>query len=172
MVAVISKDGLLTKGTDADVSGWTSPEDKEFFSRIKSEHSLYIMGRKTYESVGIKPDTGILRIVMTRNPEKYNDLSMEGQLEFTDKSPKDIVTKYQSLYESCLLLGGGEVYEEFLKQNLVSEIFLTVEPVVHKSGTPLLSSSKKLASFIGNINPETKILNAGGTKLLHYVLNL
>ncbi len=170
MVAAISEDGFLTKGDNPDVSKWTSKEDKEFFSKIRSEHSLYVLGRKTYDSVGIKPEPGIMRIVMTRHPEKYNGLSVEGQIEFTNMSPQEIIAKYQAHHDACLLLGGGEIYEEFLKQNLVNEIYLTVEPVKHGSGTPLLVSGEKLSKFLGNTEPTVEVLNSAGTELLHYIL--
>ena len=170
MVAVISSDEFLTRGSDSSISRWTSVQDKQFFADIKSEHSLLIMGRKTYESVTIKPEPGVLRLVMTRNPDRQKDSEINGQLEFTNLSASKIVQKYQKTYNSCLILGGGKIYEEFLKNNLVDEIYLTVEPITHGSGTPLLGSGRKLSDAIGEVKPETKILNSEGTKLLHYVI--
>lgn len=170
MVAAISEDGFLTKAEDSDVSKWTSTEDKMFFSKIKSEHNIYIMGSKTYESASIKPEPGILRIIMTRSPEKYDDLKVDGQLEFTNLTPEKIIAKHQSQYESCLLLGGGQIYEEFLKQKLVNEIYLTVEPVVHGSGTSLMVNGEPVSSFLDHFEPTIAVLNNSGTKLLHYEL--
>lgn len=170
MVAAISKDGFLTRGVDSNVSAWTSAEDKEFFAKIKSEHSLYIMGRKTYESADILPQPGILRVVMTRFPEKYRDLAVTNQLEFTDMSANEIYKKYNDSYNSCLLLGGGEIYEDFLNNNLIREIYLTVEPINHKSGTRMLPSGKKLSDILVGVIPEISIMNTKGTKLLHYLI--
>jgi dihydrofolate reductase len=170
MVVAISLDGFITSDSSPGVYSWTSAEDKQFFTEIKSKHRLFIMGRLTYESASIKPEPGILRIVMTKNPDMYRDKEVVDQLEFTDMSVTEIVQKYQKLYDSCLVLGGSEIYEEFINNNLVDEIYLTVEPIVHKSGTPMLKSGKKISDVTQDVIPDLVTLNSVGTILEHYVL--
>jgi len=80
------------------------------------------------------------------------------------------VQKYQKTNKSCLLLGGSRVYTEFLRANLVDEIYLTIEPINHGSGIPLIVSGKKLVDIVDLPSPELTDMNNTGTKLLHYVL--
>lgn len=170
MVAAISKDEFITKGDNPDVTEWTSIEDKEFFNKIKSEHKLFVMGSKTFDSGAVMPKSGTLKIVLATNPERYSDKEITGQLEFRNLNPKDFVAFYESSYNICLLLGGGYTYSQFLESNLVDEMFITIEPIEHKSGTPLLANGKKLIDFTKNIEPTLTELNSSGSLLLHYVL--
>lgn len=170
MVAAISEDGFLTKGNENDVTSWTSKEDKKFFNKIKSQHHLFVMGRKTYDSGTVKPKNGTLKIILTEEPDKYQKNEIPTQIEFKKFTPLEFVNKYQKKYKSCLLFGGGYTYLSFLKHGLVDEIYLTVEPIKHKTGTPLLSHGKKLVEIIDLPSPSIEDLNDEGTKLLHYVL--
>ena len=170
MVAAISKDGFLTKGENPDVSEWTSEADKAFFKDIRSKHKLFVMGRKTYDSGAVKPLEGTLKIVLTSNPSLYANQAVKGEIEFHDLSPLQFVQKYQNSYETCLLLGGSMVYTEFLRANLVDEIYLTIEPMDHGSGISLLENHKKLVELVDLPSPKLTDLNDSGTKLLHYLI--
>ena len=171
MVAVVSKDGFLTTSSDPNPASWTSQEDKDFFSSIRAKHSLFVMGKNTYLANIVKPTPGTLKVVLTKRPADFDDYAVPGQLEFHNLSAKQFVTNYENSYDSCLVLGGSYVYEEFLKTGLISEIYLTIEPVVHKSGVPLLASRKVLQEIPDLPKPIVKVLNKRGTKLLHYSLS-
>ena len=170
MVAAVSKDEFLTNGDNSNVSGWTSAEDKEFFKTIKSKHHLYVMGSKTFDSGTVLPNSDTLKIVLTTTPERYSSQEVSGQIEFKHLTPKKFVTLYEPSNDTCLLLGGGYTYTQFLELNLVDEIYLTVEPLQFESGIPLLVNGKKMTSFINYIKPKTSLLNTSGTLLYHYVL--
>jgi dihydrofolate reductase len=170
MVAAVSQDDYITKGTNSDVTNWTSAEDKEFFAKIKSKHRIFVMGSKTYDSGAVIAKPEILKIVLTKNPNKYAHKEIAGQLEFKNLSAQEFKEKYDSSYKTCLLLGGGITYTEFLKADLVDEIYLTVEPVQHKSGTPLLTKGRALHDFTDGIEAKITVLNNLNTVLKHYVL--
>lgn len=170
MVAAISKDEFITKGDNPDVSSWTSKEDKLFFGEIKSKHKLFVMGSNTYDSGAVLPRLGTLKIVLTSNPKRYSNKEIPGQLEFKKLNPREFVTFYKSNYDTCLLLGGGYTYSQFLESNLVDELYITIEPVEHKSGIPLLTNGNKLINFTKDIQPTITKLNSSGTLLLQYVL--
>jgi dihydrofolate reductase len=170
MVAAVSQDGYITKGTDPDVSKWTSTEDKEFFAKIKSKHRFFVMGSKTYDSGAVIAKPGTLKIILTKNPKKYASQQIDGQLEFENLSAQELNKIYGSKYKTCLLLGGGITYTEFLEANLVDEIYLTVEPLEFKSGTPLLANTNTLSDFTDGIEPEITVLNNSNTVLKHYIL--
>ncbi len=64
------------------------------------------------------------------------------------------------------VLGGAQIYDWFLKRNLISEMYLTLEPVIFGSGKLLASQSlKSLRRFRLS---SLKRLNPRGTLLLHY----
>lgn len=169
MVAAASKDSFITNGDNPDVSGWTSAEDKSFFSDIKSRHNLFVMGSKTFDSGAVLPKSGNLKIILTTNPNRYSDDEIPGQLEFKNYSTQEFKDKYGSKYTTCLLLGGGFTYTEFLEANLIDEIYLTIEPIILKSGTSLLTNGKKIHDYPFSEHNSTT-LNSQGTVLHHYLL--
>lgn len=168
MVMLASVDGKTTKGNDGNIYIWSSKEDKKHFFSLIKKNSLIIMGRATYDASQpiIKTEKGKLRIVLTRSPEKYLNQTIKGQLEFSSESPKQLVKRLSLLgYKRILLVGGGVINGLFLKQNLVDELYLTIEPKIFGSGKnivegKLLDSRLQLMSI--------KKLNKTGTLLLNY----
>ncbi len=169
MVAVVSKDEFLTKGNDPNPKNWTSKEDHVFFANMKSKYGLFVMGSTTYESGYVKPSKIKRQIILTHSPEKYAMETVEEQLEFKNLSPQQFIDAYKNEYDRCLVLGGSRVYTDFLEAGLLSEIYLTVEPVINKRGVSLFSN-KKISDF-SLPEPKTTILNDNGTELRHYVLD-
>jgi dihydrofolate reductase len=102
---VIGKDGKIP---------WTLKEDLKHF-RNKTEGFSVVMGRKTYESIGV-PLPNRLNIVMTRNPKK-----LEGVKEVTNKEKAlEIASSYSN---EVFIIGGEKIYEEFLP--LATKMYLT-----------------------------------------------
>lgn len=168
MVMISSVDGKTTQGNNQNVYDWSSSEDqKYFFSEIK-KNNLIIMGRETYEKSKrvIKLENGKLRIVLTRNPEKYLDQSVVGQLEFSSETPKELVKRMTiSNYKKILLVGGATINGLFLKNKLVNEFHLTIEPRLFGTGKSIadkqiLNTKMRLISI--------KKINNAGTLLLKY----
>jgi dihydrofolate reductase len=145
IVMVSSLDGKITQGDDPDVSSWTSSEDKTLFASLKEQATLLIMGRQTYEVAKpyMKLSASTLRVVMTHTPEQYRDDAIPGQLEFTNQSPKELVTSLEQRgFQDALLLGGGQTNGVFLDEGLVSQFRLTLEPVVLGGGKELARVTK------------------------------
>lgn len=171
MVMVASVDGKTTRGNDQNVYKWSSLEDQEYFFSLIKKNNLIVMGRETYETSRsvIKLEKGKLRIVLTRSPKKYSNQTIKGQLEFTDETSGKLVKRLSSLgYKNLLLVGGGIINGLFLKQKLVDELFLTIEPRIFGSGKnivegQLLNTKLQLVSI--------KKLNKVGTLLLKYKIN-
>lgn len=168
MVAVTSINGKTTKDADANIYKWTSGEDKKlFFSQI-AKNNLIVMGSKTYEAARdkIKLQSNKLRIVLTKNPKKYLHETIKGGLEFSSESPKDLVKRLeQEGYSQMLMVGGGEINSLFLKNNLVDELHLTIEPFIFSKGRDLVAEDK-FDIFLRLIS--IKKLNAKGTLCLRY----
>lgn len=168
MVMVISIDGKITNGDDSEIYKWTSKEDHEFFSSIKNKNNLLVMGSKTYEAArqNMVLCNKKLRIILTKNLNRYVSNMVPEKLEFSNESPRMLVDRLSKKgYKKLLLLGGGHINTAFLNAGLVSEIFLTIEPKIFGSGKSfvvdeLKEKSLKLINF--------KKLNDHGTLLLHY----
>lgn len=170
MVMLVSVDGKITQGNNKNVYTWSSKEDqKHFFSLIK-KNNLIVMGRATYDvsQPVIKIEKGKLRIVLTQSPKKYLNQTIEGQLEFTDENPKELLKRLTALgYKKMLLVGGGTINGLFLKQNLVDELYLTIEPKLFGKGKNIIEG-QLLNKCLQLIN--IKKLNKAGTILLRYVV--
>ena len=69
-------------------------------------------------------------------------------------------------YKKVAILGGPRVYNFFLEQDLLDEMYVTVEPYVFTSGIPMFSGDafKKYKFSLKSV----KKLNKSGTILLRY----
>ncbi len=144
LVMVSSINGKITKGDNPDVSAFASKEDAALFLSIKDRFRCYILGSATYEASRKKIilRKGKLRIVLTRNPEKYKAETVPGRLEFTSESPETLVRRLsRDGYKSALLLGGSQINRHFLAAGLVDEVYLTIEPALFGRGKDLVAES-------------------------------
>ncbi|MCR4305461.1 MAG: dihydrofolate reductase family protein, partial [Candidatus Daviesbacteria bacterium] len=87
-------------------------------------------------------------------------------LEFSSKSPKQLVKELTGRgYKQILLASGPKLNTAFLKDKLVQELWLTLEPNIFGVGIGLVDSEKldiKLRLL------SSKRLNPQGTLLLKY----
>lgn len=143
LMMVSTVNGKITRGNEPDVTAWTSLEDKALFMTMKKEYTLLVMGSSSYlaNKERIKLSNDILRVVLTRDPKKYAADHMVDQLEFTNLSPKELVENLSSRgHNEMLLLGGAEINALFLKENLVDELHLTIEPHLFGRGKNLIAT--------------------------------
>lgn len=167
MVDVISMNGRITRGDSPDVGSWASKEDGEHFRNMLQAYPVIIMGRATYDAMQPRPESGRLRLVLTRKPSAYQHVQTAGQLEFTDMLPATIVKDLEEKgHKSALLAGGGEVNAAFLAAGLVTDIYLTIEPRIFSNGTDVVSSHYPVDVVCQLITIEK--LNDSGTLLAHY----
>lgn len=171
LVMVESADGKTTKWDESAVHGWSSKEDHEHFRLLKSSHNLIVMGRKTYEHVRsvIKLSPHIRRIIMTKYPDNFSKEQVPDQLEFTDESPEQLVSRGERMgYRSLLLVGGSEVNTAFLSKKLITDCMITIEPRFFGVGKSIFS---QIDVDIPLRLIDTKRLNEQGTLLLHYTVS-
>lgn len=164
-IDVMSLNGKITKGADADAHTWSSKEDWEQFKLVREAHEVLIMGRGSYESVRPKPEPGRLRVVLTHHPEEYDTEAVPGQLEFINQSPEDVVQLLEKRGFTRVLLVGGRVNTQFSARGLVNEMYVTIEPFVFGKGRNLLDDLDL------NLNLQLESmqqLNNRGTLFLHY----
>ena len=132
----ISLDGYIAR-PDGAVDFLFMPKDYSMGPFMKTIDAA-IMGRKTYE-VGLKmggsfggPSMKAYVLSRTLPPGKR-----EG-VEFTNELPKKLVERLrQQKGKHLWLMGGGEVIRDFLKEDLIDELYLGVVPVLIGEGIPL-----------------------------------
>jgi dihydrofolate reductase len=134
----ISINGYIAK-EDGD-SEWTSEEDlKGFYSHSKSAGNI-ILGRNTFQSAmdyGYFPFPDALNVVMTHKPLKNE---WGDKVLVTDQPPQWVLTKLEELgFKEAFIAGGGKLNSSFLKEGLVDEIYLDVEPLLLGKGIPVFA---------------------------------
>jgi dihydrofolate reductase len=169
LVMVQSINGKITNGADPDIYKWTSKEDSDHFFSLLKEHSLILMGRKTYEASRKKIvlDEKRLRIVLTSDPAKFVDEEEKGKLEFVSGDIEELIAKLETRgYNRMLLVGGGGLNSLFFEKGLVDELYVTIEPIVFGIGLPIIEDGSFSSKF--RLIASTK-LNEKGSLLLHYL---
>jgi dihydrofolate reductase len=170
LLLVSSLDGITNRGGNEDHHSWTSEEDRHIFNKERDKAKLIIMGSNTYK--GAKPFMehvdGRLRVVMTRTPDDYREERIPGQLIFTDENPSDLIKRLEEEkdIDEGILVGGANIINEFLKADLVNEIWITIEPWLkgegHHTAISKIDIPLKLLSF--------ERLNEKGTLHLKYAV--
>jgi len=164
LAAVVSLDGKIKKNTETHTREWISKEDKARFASLVAESDVLVMGRKTYRNMLPVLPRHKHCVVYTRNPTGQPRPSE--QVAFTNDRPRAVLGHlYASGYKRVLITGGSEINTLFLADGLVDEVLLTVEPVMHGIGRPLLADNKL---YVPLMLEGVERLNAGGTLLLTY----
>ena len=160
LVAATSLNGKIAASVDQSSLEWTSKEDTKFFVEKTKECKVMIMGRKTFDTIG-RGLKDRLMIVMTCDPEKFAPI--EG-VEFSCSSPQQILSDLETRgYSSVAITGGAGVYSMFLKEKLITDVFLTIEPILFGNGIPLAEAFEDVRLEL----VETKMLGEQSV-LLHY----
>ena len=140
--------------------------DQAHFDSVWNDTRVILMGRASYSAYPVTPGPKHIFVVMTRHPERFKDKHVSGQLEFTDESPLSLVKRFEKEgEEKMLVLGGPEIATLFLKENLIDEIWLTIEPKIFGEGGNFAMGEK--------LDIDLKLLscsqlNENGTLVLKY----
>src|ERR1035437_6696088 len=135
VVFVTTLDGKITKWGDPHVQRWSSQEDQTYFKKTWDESPLIIMGSSTFDFDPVKPSPKNRLIVLTRKPDSYKKYEVPGQLEFSDESPVKLTQRFRAMgYDRMLVVGGPHVATSFFRDNLVDELWLTLEPMIFGKG--------------------------------------
>jgi len=144
-----------------------SDENWGVFVRLAEEAGCFIVGRRTYEEVkkwvdydfdGVKAK----RIVVSSNPSFRVSRGYE-----IASSPKEALKKAKRFgVNRVILAGGGAINSAFMKDKLVDEIILNIEPVVLGSGISIFHGGE----FESKLNLiHTRKLKSGILQL-HYAV--
>lgn len=134
MMMAITVDGKIAKDSQ-QFANWTSREDKKLFVEVSNHHGVIMMGENTFNTFPA-PLKNRLNVVFTR---QENPPVIEG-VKWVAGNPSQVLKELEELgYKSALLGGGAFLNAQFLKEKLISEIILTVEPKIFGTGLSLFS---------------------------------
>ncbi len=156
----ITANGLIAK--EDDDTSWISTEEWSTYSKLARKIGNIIVGKRTYDIFTKQIEFQELKdtkfVVVTHH--NFKTLSNH---HFIAKSPKDAL-KFFKNDDELIVAGGGILNGAFMKENLVDEIYIDIEPIVFGKGIPVFASSDfqtKLELI------ETKMLSKN-TIQLHY----
>lgn len=128
-------DGMIARDSSQFVD-WSGKADKQYFVKITRDAGAMIMGSKTYDTIG-RPLPGRLNIVMTRDTSRTSDAD---NLIFTDKAPAEILKGLEARgYDKVALIGGAIINSMFARDNLITEVHLTLVPKIFGKGLSLFT---------------------------------
>lgn len=157
IIAAISVDGFIAK-SKSELINWTSPEDKKFFREMTQKSKIMVMGGNTFRTFG-KPLPNRRTIVYSRS-----EIKSTNDVEVTRLSPKDLIAKLESEGATELAIcGGSDIYGMFLSSKVVTDIYLTIEPLVFGQGVSLFKGDHDVKLNL----VESRQLNEN-TLLVHY----
>ncbi|MDC1204320.1 dihydrofolate reductase [Salibacteraceae bacterium] len=118
IVAVDEENGI---GKDNQLL-WHLPADMRYFRETTTGHCI-ITGRKNYESIPSKyrPLANRTNIIVTRN----KDYSVENGAIVEHSIEEAIAYAKGTGEEEVFIIGGGQIYQECLKKNLVDKMYVT-----------------------------------------------
>lgn len=129
-----------------DAANATIPkgEDCGYFQFMESVDIL-VMGRKTYEKVlsfGMWPYGSTPVIVLSSNKIDFkNDPNQ--YVSCSSESPKELCARLANKGIKRLYIDGGKTIQSFLAENLITDLTITVIPVIIGQGIPLFSNLEK-----------------------------
>lgn len=164
LYAALTANAMVAK-SDGN-SDWPSVEDLESFNNICRKSGGVIMGRKTFDifdrgSIKDWPNGDGLHIVLTQQ----NGLKTQHpKIKFV-KSPQEAIEIAQEEgLKEVVVCGGSQTFGIFMKEKLVDEICLDIEPLLFGRGMPFFD----VGDFEVNLELlDTKMLNKN-TIQLHY----
>jgi len=117
IIAAMAKNRVI--GLNGQIP-WHIPKELKYFKRMTSgNNSAIVMGRKTWESLPIKPLPNRRNFVLTKN---------NFHLTFPDglvlKEPDDVV-RLRKIYSNIWIIGGQSVYEQYINKPYIDRLYLT-----------------------------------------------
>jgi dihydrofolate reductase len=160
-IAAVTIDGKIA--LDANhFSDWTSPEDKVFMRALLDKSDVVVVGNNTYKTA-IEPLS------------KRNCIVLTASVATTEKKSDNLLfwnpatTPFEAVagqYKTVAILGGAKTYSYFLENDLMDELYLTIEPIIFGRGIDLFAPIGEKMSRFELLSMEK--LNEIGSVLLHY----
>jgi dihydrofolate reductase len=156
IIAAMSADGFIAKSQNEFID-WTSKEDKQLFVKLTKQAGVMVMGGNTFRTLN-RSLPGRRMIVMTRQ-----SINVDG-VETTQETPDELIERLVlEGVDELAICGGGAIYSLFLNAKVVTDLYLTIEPVLFGTGLSLVNTDLQMDLELQSIEK----LNEN-TVLLHY----
>lgn len=161
----VTADGFIAENDDTS-DFLTLTESASYVEAVKNAGAL-VIGRRTYEILSGQPEfkeflkAGVKIVTISRS-----DFKTKHPTHTVAHSPKDALAFLKDS-ERVIVAGGGKLNAAFLRENLLDELYLDVEPTLIGNGIPLFKGDtyeRKLKLL------ETKILSPDEIQLHYEVL--
>jgi dihydrofolate reductase len=158
----MSLDGYIA-GPNGE-SDWIVMDPDIDFSAMMRAFDTIVMGRKTYETIRARGDSGMpgMDVYVFSRTLMQSDCP---DVTVSD-SPEETIRELQSESgKDIWLFGGGSMFRSLLARNLVDSIEVAVVPVLLGGGLPLLPHPAQTTKLV---LARHKILEKTGTVWLEY----
>ena len=92
---------------------WYIPEDLKYFKELTNNH-IIVMGRKTYESLPKKPLPNRIHVVITSQPERYDNT--ENVIFIDIENAIECITQLNNNNnKKVFVIGGSSIYQYFFQ---------------------------------------------------------
>jgi dihydrofolate reductase len=122
LIAALSENRCIGKGNKIP---WHIPEDLKFFKDLTTNKTIF-MGRKTWESLPIKPLPNRKNIILTKSIMMYNNFPNTYAYPSLSTAYEYEKEVYNTKDENMFVIGGGEIYRHALIQEYISDMYLTI----------------------------------------------
>ena len=110
LIVAFNKEGVI--GVNNDLP-WHLKDDLKRFQKL-TKNNIVVMGRKTYDSLPKKPLSNRINVIITRNPEQYEEKENLYFIEL-DKSLSFLKNlEYENKCET-FIIGGNSIYKYFFE---------------------------------------------------------
>lgn len=130
---------------EKDETPWSQEEFRAFYLRTREIGNL-IIGRRTYDVMKKGREFGLcgnpVTVVLTRSkaPKSKDAIFV--------RSPRKAIEALRAKgFRTATVAGGGSLNSSFLKEGLIDEVWLDIEPLVFGTGVPLFEKSSAKAKL-------------------------
>lgn len=129
----MSLNGMIAKSNDN--TSWVSKEEWDSYSLAVRTAKHMIVGRRTYNILTKQPEFAEFKDVKLIVVTKSNFKTLSNNHTIAH-SPKEALKMFKDAKE-VIVAGGGILNHSFLRENLVDELYIDIEPIILGEGIPL-----------------------------------
>jgi len=140
----ISINGYIAK--EDDNTNWISGEEWNSYSRMVQKAGNLIVGHRTYNILTNQPEFAEfkdVKLVVVSNTD-FQTLSAN---HLTARTPKEALALLKDFNE-VIVAGGGILNASFMKDDLIDEIYIDIEPLAIGKGIKLFADEDFEANLI------------------------
>lgn len=136
----VSANGLIAKKND-DTS-WISKKEWNSYSLVVRTSGNVVVGSRTYNILTKQHEFSEFKNVVIVVVSRDKNFAPSNHNHFVVRSPQDAISLLSKKgFRTALVAGGGKLNASFMREKLVDEIFLDIEPIVFGKGISLFAES-------------------------------